>query len=217
MANSAAQRFCKESPPEGSCPILHGFGTERNVIAPCFTNDAMTQESPAREWQDANESLFAASYSDLRRLAHSRLRVSGPNTLLDTTSLVHESYLRLASAGMLQLKDRVHLLSYAGRAMRSVVVDLVRRRRAARNDGGARVTLNSEAGVGAGSGDEEILRVHQALDELQQYDERMVQVVEMRYFAGMTEAEIADALGVTERTIRRDWEKARLWLAQALS
>jgi RNA polymerase sigma factor (TIGR02999 family) len=181
----------------------------------------MTQESPAREYQTENdaamESLFAASYSDLRKLARSRLRASGPSTLLDTTSLVHESYLRLASAGSLHLKDRVHLLSYAGRAMRSVVVDLVRRRRAARNDGGARVTLSSEAGVGATRGDEEILRVHQALDELQQYDQRMVQVVEMRYFAGMTEVEIAEALGVTERTIRRDWEKARLWLAQALS
>jgi RNA polymerase sigma factor (TIGR02999 family) len=101
--------------------------------------------------------------------------------------------------------------------MRSVVVDLVRARLAERRGGGAaHVTLNTAIGDGAPAAEAEILRVHEALEELATLNERMAQVVEMRYFAGLTEPEIADALGVTERTVRRDWEKARVLLAEAL-
>jgi RNA polymerase sigma factor (TIGR02999 family) len=100
--------------------------------------------------------------------------------------------------------------------MRSVIVDLVRERRAERRGGDVRhVTLNTQADSPDGA-EEEILRVHEALDDLARYDERLVRVVEMRYYVGMTEAEIADALGITDRTVRRDWEKARLLLAEAL-
>jgi RNA polymerase sigma factor (TIGR02999 family) len=101
--------------------------------------------------------------------------------------------------------------------MRSVVVDLVRSRLAERRGGGvSHVTLNTGIGDSTPAGEAEILRVHEALAELAALNERMVQVVEMRYFAGLTETEIADALGVTERTVRRDWEKARLLLADTL-
>jgi RNA polymerase sigma factor (TIGR02999 family) len=165
----------------------------------------------------AADRLFAAMYHDLRRLARARLRAGGRNTLLDTAALVHESYLRFAGAGRLQIEDRLHFLRWAGRVMRSIIVDFARRRLAERRGGGAtRLTLTTGLGVRAQEGASEILRVHDALDDLAVRDARMAMVVEMRYFGGMTEPEIAGAVGVTERTVRRDWEKARLFLREAL-
>jgi RNA polymerase sigma factor (TIGR02999 family) len=164
----------------------------------------------------AADALFAAIYPELRRLARIRLRGGGHQTLLETSSLVSELYLRFAAAERVQIDDRVHFMRWASRAMRSVIVDYVRRRRADRRGGGAeRVTLTTGAGA-AGDGADEIVRVHEALKDLAAVEPRVAQVVEMRYFAGMTEAEIALALGVTDRTVRRDWEKARLLLRTAL-
>ena len=166
----------------------------------------------------ALQRVFDATYPELRRLARARLSNNARGTLLDTTSLVHESYLRFANAGELNIADRQHFLRYAGHVMRSVIIDFVRERMALRRGGdAAHVTLNTSVSDSSATGEEQILRVHEALDELAQYDRRLVQVVEMRYFAGMTENEIADALGVTDRTVRRDWEKARLLLAEALA
>lgn len=166
----------------------------------------------------AVDALFTDTYRELRKLARERLRGGRRDTLLNTTALVHESYLRLAGAGQLELKDRVHFIAYAGRAMRSVIVDFVRKRRSGRRGGDAgRVTLSTQIAGEIVTSEDEILRVHEALEELARFDPRMVQVVEMRYFAGMTEAETAAALSVTDRTVRREWEKARLWLAEALS
>ena len=162
------------------------------------------------------DALFAAAYQELRKLARFRLRGGGRNAVLDTTSLVHESYVRLAKAGRLAVEDRTHFLRYASYAMRSVIVDLVRQRQSSRRGGAAdHITLTTRAGAGA-KGERQILRVHDAIGELARHDARMAQVVEMRYFGGLTEQEIADALEVTDRTVRRDWEKARLWLANAL-
>lgn len=165
----------------------------------------------------AADALFAATYPDLRRLARARLRAGGRNTFLDTGALVHESYLRFAAAGQLNLEDRVHFMRWAGCVMRSVIVDLVRRRNAERRGSGqVHASLVDEApSIAAGA--DEILRVHEALERLGALDARLAQVVEMRYFAGLSEQEIALALGVTTRTVRRDWEKARLLLREALA
>src|SRR5688572_27799644 len=162
--------------------------------------------------------VFDTTYEELRTQARARLRRGARNTLLDTTSLVHEAYLRFANSGRLHIGDREHFLRYASHVMRSVIVDFVRERRAERRGGDApHVTLNSELGNGTSAADEEeILGVHEALEELARVDARLVQVVEMRYFAGMTETEIAAALGINDRTVRRDWQKARLLLADAL-
>jgi RNA polymerase sigma factor (TIGR02999 family) len=166
----------------------------------------------------ALQSIFELTYEELRRMARNRLRSAGRDALLDTTSLVHECFLRFANAKQLAVSDRVHFFRYAGQAMRSVIVDLARASLAERRGGGAEHgALSTTIGELAVAGEEEVLRVHEALDNLAKYDPRLVQVVEMRYFAGMTETEIAEALGVTDRTIRRDWEKARLLLAQALA
>ncbi len=175
-----------------------------------------------RRAQDGDEAamrlLFDATYPELRTQARTRLRRGPRNTLLDTTSLVHEAFLRFTSSGRLQLSDRQHFLRYASHVMRSVIVDFVRERRAERRGGDAQhVTLNSEIGPGVNAvNEDEILGVHEALEELARVDARLVQVVEMRYFAGMTDAEIAVALGINDRTVRRHWQKARLLLADAL-
>ena len=165
------------------------------------------------------DALYADAYRELRRLARARLHGGGRNTVLDTTALVHESYLRLAKHGEIAFEDKLRFMVYAGHVMRSVIIDLVRERQAERRGGdAAHVTLNTQLGesLGADAGEAEILRVHDALDELAKLDLRMAQVVELRYFAGMTEPEIAQALGVNERTVRRDWQQARLFLAEAL-
>jgi RNA polymerase sigma factor (TIGR02999 family) len=165
----------------------------------------------------ATREVFDAAYQDLRQLASSRLARGGRGTLLDTTALVHETYLRFSNAGLLAINDRQHFMRYASHVMRSVIVDLVRAARAERRGGdAAQVTLGSEVADKIAAGEDQIIRVHEALEELGAADPRMVQVVEMRYFAGMTENEIAESLGITDRTVRRDWEKARLLLLQLL-
>jgi len=166
---------------------------------------------------DAGQELFSLMYRELRQLAHSRLQKNEPITLLDTTSLVHETYLRVAKAGRMEISDRAQFLAYAAHVMRSIVVDFVRQRRAERRGGAQeRVTLDTRAADSIGAPEEEILRVSDALDELAKVDERLVKVVEMRYFAGLTDEDIAAALDVNERTVRRDWQKARMILSLAL-
>ena len=167
--------------------------------------------------REAVDSLYAATYADLRRLARVRLRAGRRNTLLDTGSLVHESYVRFAVASRLQLEDRVHFMRWAAQVMRSVIIDFARRRLAGRRGAGAtRVTLDADV-IADTAGEEEILGVHRALERLSAIDPRLAQVVEMRYFAGLTEPQIAETLGVAERTVRRDWHKARLLLQEALA
>jgi RNA polymerase sigma factor (TIGR02999 family) len=165
----------------------------------------------------AADELFGQLYPDLRRLAHSRLRRSGRFTLLDTTVLVHESYLRLFKAGTLEAGDRGQFMAYAARVMRSVVVDFVRRR-AAQRRGGDVIHVQLEEGIAetADPHEQHVIRIDEALEELAAIDERLVRVVEMRYFAGMTEEQVAEALELSRRSVARDWEKARLFLAAAL-
>ena len=162
--------------------------------------------------------LYELLYPELHRLAHSRVRRSGDLTLLDTTSLVHESYLRFEKSGAVAIGDRSQFMAYAARVMRSVVVDVVRRRQTERRGGDVvHFELDDAHERGADEAQEsDVLRVHESLEELAAIDARLVKVVEMRYFSGMTEAEIAEVLGLTVRTVARDWEKARLFLHACL-
>ena len=167
--------------------------------------------------QHAAGAAFTLLYDDLRRLARSRLRSHQSMTLLDTTSLVHESYLKLVGGEAPPVENRNHFFAYASRVMRSVIVDFARARLAERRGGGAEhVVLDTVAAGMIAAPEADVLRVHEALDVLAQADERMAQVVEMRYFGGLTEVEVAAALGLSERTVRRSWEKARLLLRAAL-
>src|SRR3984957_17841540 len=165
----------------------------------------------------AREVLFATAYADLHRLARARLRDGGRNTLLDTTALVHESYLRFVRSGALRAADRRAFYAYASQVMRTVIVNSARDRLAEKR-GGPRtpLTLSSDAAVGIADGEQILLSVHEALQDLEQVDARLAQVVQMRYFGGYSEKEIAETLGVTVRTVRRDWEKARLLVRASL-
>ena len=166
----------------------------------------------------AADQVVAQLYAELRRIARRQVRRAGDLTLLDTTALVHEAWLRLSGTEGKDFPDRRHFLAYAAQAMRSVVIDLVRARQAERRGGGQEhLTLNTAIAELTPQGDDDVLRVHEALDELAQLEPRLAQVVEKRYFGGLLEQEIAEALGVTERTVQRDWQKARLFLSMSLA
>jgi len=165
----------------------------------------------------AVDGLFKAMYPDLRRIAHARLRRGFPDPDVGTTALVNECYLKLRASNRLDAESRAHFFAYTASAMRSIIVDIARAKAAERHGGQlVQVTLDEAQLSEDSSGEELILNVHEALEQIGELDPRLVQLVEMRYFAGMTDVEIAEALGVTDRTVRRDWQKARLLLATAL-
>jgi RNA polymerase sigma factor (TIGR02999 family) len=167
--------------------------------------------------RSALDHLFQALYPDMRRIAHSRLRRGFPDPDMGTTALVHECYLKLCDAQRLDASDRAHFLAYAASAMRSIIVDIARAKATERRGANAvHVTLDEEHVGTDAAAEDGILRVHDALQQVGLLDERLARLVEMRYFAGMSDPEIASALSVTDRTVRRDWQKARLLLAAAL-
>jgi len=161
--------------------------------------------------------LFASLYPDLERIAHARLHRHETITLLDTVALLHEAYLRLVKAGELNVENRAHFLAYASRTMRSIIVDYARARQAERRGSGRKpVELDTVAADSIADPAADVLRLHEALQQLETVDERLGRVVEMRYFGGLSVQEIGAILGVTDRTVRRDWEKARVLLSIAL-
>jgi RNA polymerase sigma factor (TIGR02999 family) len=165
----------------------------------------------------ALDAVFGALYPELRRIAHARLRGRGDG--LGTTTLVHESFLRLVNTAELRLQDRRHFFTYAAKTMRHLIIDELRSRHAQRRGGGAEhlpIDATDAAPIAAEEPDPQLLRVHEALAELEALDPGLAELVEMRYFAGYREAEIAAMLGITERTVRRRWDKARAWLYLAL-
>lgn len=168
--------------------------------------------------RSAFDTLFERLYPELRRLAHARLAGHQRGTGMETTVLLHECYLRFMQAGSLAPADRAHFIGYASHVMRSIIVDAVRAAGRERRGGGAEhVTLDTFIADALPQPHEELLDIDRALDELARLEPRLAQVVEMRYFVGLKDEEIAQILGVTDRTVRRDWEKARLLLAHALA
>ena len=165
---------------------------------------------------EALERVFPLIYDDLRRAAQRVLRRERPDHTLQATELVHDAFLRLAGH-VPNVQHRAHFLAIAARAMRQVLVDHARRRGAAKRGGEwVRTTLGDDVGAQAGMDAEELLALDDALARLEAHDKRLRAVVEYRFFGGLTEKEIADALGVTERTVQRDWVRARAWLHKEL-
>jgi RNA polymerase sigma factor (TIGR02999 family) len=166
---------------------------------------------------EARDTLFATAYAELHRIARARLRDGGRDSVMDTTCLVHESYLRFVSSGELRAEDRRAFFAFASQVMRSVIVNSVRERIAQKRGGESRpLTLSTGLMANIGDSEDTVLKVHEALDDLEKAEPRLAQVAQMRYFGGYSEREIAETLDITERTVQRDWEKARLILAAAL-
>ena len=172
---------------------------------------------------DALDALMPLVYADLARIAHRQLGIEAPGHTLSTHALVHEAYLRLVDQTRVEWADRVQFFAVAAQAMRRVLVDHARRHRAARRGGGRAGTVSLDAldaadasHLAAAERADVLVALDEALDRLAVLDPRQARVVECRFFGGLTEAETADALGVTPRTVARDWVKARGWLYQAL-
>jgi RNA polymerase sigma factor (TIGR02999 family) len=173
----------------------------------------------ARDQRDtaAVDRIVAFLYPDLHRMAAARLARCGTITQLDATSMVHETYERLRKAAHLDAHCRGQFMAYASQVMRSVIVDFVRKRRADRRGGAAvHVTLSTDVLGQLTTADDDIERVNDALQELEGEEPRLKQLIEMRYFGGFDDQEIGDALGISERTVRRDWQRAKLLLQIAI-
>lgn len=167
--------------------------------------------------EEALERAFTLVYDELRRIAGAQLGREQVGHTLQPTALVNEAYLKLVQSPPDGASDRAHFVALASRAMRQVLVDHARARTARKRGGGAvPVTLDREM-PGETADPTEILALDAALDRLDEVDSRLRQVVEMRYFGGMTEEEIADVLDVARRTVSRDWVKARAWLHRELA
>jgi len=192
------------------------LGRSRGVSDGC----GMVEENPdgeavgkGRPETRDEKALFEALYAELRRLADRELR-RHPSASLSPTTLVHEAYINFAGREGTVFDDRASFLGYAARAMRGLIIDFARRQQALKRGAGFEITrLDTRIGEEAADG-AELARLSDALDELALLDSRLAEVVDLKYFCGFTFAEIANMRGTSERTVQRDWEKARLLLFQ---
>lgn len=172
---------------------------------------ALLQEVQAGNNQ-ALDILIPHLYRELRALAR-KVRSGRASETINTTALVHEAYIKLASSDALEMKSRLHFFRIAARAMRQVLVNEAEKRKAEKRGGGAEVTSFDEGLYEKGMKDDELLSLHELLKQLERMSERQARIVEFRFFAGMNTDEIAELLGVSERTVMRDWKVAKAWLA----
>ena len=166
-----------------------------------------------------SEALFSALYRELRGVARRELARSGPGASLGATSLLHEAYLDMAQREGMAFPDRARFFTYTARVMRGLIVDGLRRRHARKRGGGFEITSldGKDMGNAAPPSDaEDIERLGQALDELAAVEPEIAHVVDLKFFCGFTFTEIADLRGVSERTVQRHWDKARIYLRHAL-
>jgi RNA polymerase sigma factor (TIGR02999 family) len=165
--------------------------------------------------QDSLRNVFPLVYSELKRLARSRLRNERPNHTLQSTALVHEAYLRLLKSDPERFENRDHFLAVASLLMRQILVDYARQRNAAKRDGGCMLTLDG-LNVAAKSQEVDIVVLDDALQKLARLDPQQGRVVELRYFGGLSIEETARALAVSPATVKREWASARIWLHRAM-
>jgi RNA polymerase sigma factor (TIGR02999 family) len=181
------------------------------------TRDPVGQSSAQGQGEPAlADSLFPLLYEELRRIAHRQLSVERPGHTLSTTALVHEAYVKLADQTRAHFASRAHFLAVAAQAMRRILVTHARKVRAEKRGGAWRRLDLDQVDIPVEERAEALVVLDGALDRLFALNPRLSQVVECRFFGGMTEEETASALGVTERTVRRDWVKAKGWLLNDL-
>lgn len=166
--------------------------------------------------QAALGQLLPLIYSELRLAAHRQVRRQRPGQTMNTTALVHEAYLKLVDHGQAEWRDRGHFLAVASTAMRQILVDSARRRTAQKRGGQDAPETFSDTKVGVEGRAIEILALDEALTNLSALNERLSRLVELRFFGGLTVEETAEVMGIAERTVKRDWRKARAFLYQAL-
>ena len=184
----------------------------------------LTRTNPAKDATPVGVDLLVPLvYRELKRIAHRQLAAEAAGHTLSTTAVVHEAYLRLAGQSPAEWADRGQFFALAARAMRRVLIDYARQHRAARRGGPGRVAVSLDILEHGDSSDisiperaESLLALDEALEELRRMDERLARVVECRFFAGLSEVETAEALGVSQRTVSRDWRMARAWLHEAM-
>jgi RNA polymerase sigma factor (TIGR02999 family) len=160
----------------------------------------------------ARDALFATLYDELHRLAEAQLRRSGGSITLGATTLLHEAYLQFSKRGELSFPDRSRFFGYAARAMRGLILNYVRDRRAQKRGGELTFTSLDDKDVAAGPPPEDLEPLDRALTELTALDPRLAELVDLRFFCGLSFGEIAAIRGVSERTTQRDWAKARALL-----
>jgi RNA polymerase sigma factor (TIGR02999 family) len=161
----------------------------------------------------AADKLLPLVYGELRKLAASKMALESPNQTLQPTALVHEAWLRLVGNDNPQFVNRAHFFAAAAEAMRRILIDNARRKRALRHGGGQqRVDLEAVSEIAATGDDDQLLAVNVALDKLAATNVVQAEVVKLRYFVGMTNVEAAQALGLSERTVKNYWNHARAWL-----
>lgn len=164
----------------------------------------------------ALERVYQLVYDHLRAAARAQLRQDGRGRMrahtLSTTALVHEAYLKLGDRIGPHVEDRGHLLALASRAMRQVLVEYARRHRAGKRGGGAHVLDLDDVQIAVADRADTLLALDEALSRLAVFSDRLARIVELRFFGGLSETEVAQLLHVTDRTVRRDWVKARAWL-----
>jgi RNA polymerase sigma-70 factor (ECF subfamily) len=192
--------------------------------APCLRKFMDSQPSDVTRLLDevrsgdrrALDRMLPLVYAELRQIAARALRDERGGHTLQPTALVHEAYLRMAGGENVPWQNRAHFLGCAARVMRNVLVDHARARRAGkRGGGGARVTLTEALGL-ADSRDVDLVALDDALTALAETDEQKARIVELRYFGGLAEVEVAEVLGVSERTVRRGWTMAKAWLRREM-
>jgi RNA polymerase sigma factor (TIGR02999 family) len=170
--------------------------------------------------QESLDEVVALAYHELRRIAHHRLaardRDGGIGRTLSTTALVNEAYLKLSEQSRGKWRDHSHFLAVASLAMRHVIVDRARERAALKRGGSRRQITLDDVDLAVDDQPEIVLQINDALERIAIVEPRVVQVVECRFFGGLSEQETADALGLTHRTVQRDWVKARVLLRRAL-
>lgn len=173
------------------------------------------------EWSDGNQAaldeLYPLVYSELRRLAHGYLRRERKGHTLQTTALINEAYLRLVDQKHVQWANRSHFFGISAQIMRRILIDHARRYDYSKRGGGAQRISLDEGAVVAKQRARELLMLDEALKSLEEIDPRRSQVVELRYFGGLNNEEIASVLKISENTVTRDWNMARAWLYQELS
>jgi len=167
--------------------------------------------------RSAFERLVPLVYHDLRRIAHRQLGRGRRGATLDTTALVHETYLKLVDQTRVSVSDRSHFFALAARAMRQVIVDYARQRNAAKRGGGKVPVTLDRVQVPVAEQAELMLVIDQALDRLTALNERLTRVFECRFFVGLSEEETAEALDLSLRTVQRDWMKSKAWLRTELA